>query len=242
MNLSDTFWDVYEQIKRQKLAFFGVFFGTVLFTYFVLFVVDFIPEPVEKSSDSAVTIVDELVAGVSDTVVEAVAEVRERAPLAVIEPESKAEVLDAAALPTKIIFDSLGGREVVVKNPTSRAVADLDAALLGGVVRHPDSADFKNTGNILILGHSSYLPNVLNKNFQAFNGIQKLSWGDTVRVQSIDTEYIYRVDRVYEAKASEVTVPMSDDKAKLTLATCDSFGSTDDRFILEATLVKTVQL
>ena len=235
MNLSTTFWNIYEDIKRQKLIFFGVFFGTVFLTYTILFVIDFIPEPVEENpTESAVT---------TDTADEAITKAAEpRAPLAVIEPEPKVAVTDEAALPQKIIFDDLGGREVVVKNPTSRAIADLDTALLSGVVRHPDSADFQNTGNILILGHSSYLPNVLNKNFQAFNGIQELSWGDTVRVQSIDTEYIYRVDRVYEAKASEVTVPVDNTRAKLTLATCDSFGSTDDRFILEATLVETVRL
>ncbi|MEZ4200358.1 MAG: hypothetical protein R3B69_02055 [Candidatus Paceibacterota bacterium] len=52
------------------------------------------------------------------------------------------------------------GRTVPVLNPASRSVAVLDEALLSGVVRHPDSADFSEPGNILILGHSSYLPNV----------------------------------------------------------------------------------
>jgi LPXTG-site transpeptidase (sortase) family protein len=109
-------------------------------------------------------------------------------------------------------------------------------------VRHPDSADFKNVGNIFILGHSSYLPNVVNKSFQAFNGIQKMTWGDKIRLQSADTEYIYRVEKVYKTKASDAVVPPTPGKARLTLATCNSFGSKDDRFVVEAVLIDTKPL
>lgn len=141
------------------------------------------------------------------------------------------------SLPRTIIFDTLD-KSVAVLNPTSRSIPDLDAALLNGVVRHPDSADYREPGNVFILGHSSYLPNVLNKNFQAFNGIQKLAWGDTIRVQTDEREYTYFVTNVYQAKASEVVVPNTPGKANLTLATCNSFGSMDDRFIVEAKLVE----
>ena len=79
---------------------------------------------------------------------------------------------------------------------------------------------------------------MINKNFQDFNGIQKLKWGDTIRLQSKDTEYVYRVDRVYQAKASDATVAMQNVQAKLTLATCNSFATKDDRFIVESSLVE----
>jgi LPXTG-site transpeptidase (sortase) family protein len=95
---------------------------------------------------------------------------------------------------------------------------------------------------MFILAHSSYLPTVFNKNFQAFNGIQDLVWGDTIRVRSVDAEYIYSVQKVYQAKASEVAVPATPGKAQLTLATCNSFGSKDDRFVVEATLIETKKL
>lgn len=217
----------YKDIAAQKWRFLVAFFVIVLITYFILYVIDFIPEPIDKAPDSAVA-------------AEVVEEKNDEDDTTVA-PVAATVVRDVDPLPNKIIFDRLD-RELTVLNPESREVADLDAALLNGVVRHPDSADFVDTGNIFILGHSSYLPNVLNKNFQAFNGIQDLEWGDTVRVQSGDTEYTYRVDKVFEAKASEVVVPMDDTKAKLTLATCDSFGSKDDRFIVEAVLVKTETL
>ena len=228
MQLKTLLAEIYTNIAAQKFRFLGVFFLVVLISYAILFVADFIPEPIdEESSDLDMTLEEEE---------EKNDEIGEIEKVEDVEPKTIVSI--TAATPDKIIFDSLD-KEVTVLNPASRTIADLDAALLEGVVRHPDSADFKNTGNIFILGHSSYLPNVFNKNFQAFNGIQDLKWGDTIRLQSIDTEYVYRVDKVYKATASEVVVPIDNTKKRLTLATCNSFGSKDDRFMVEATLVKT---
>lgn len=210
---------LYEQISERWAPFLLVFFFIVLVSYAVLYALDFLPKPIEEDATpvNAEVVEDE------------------------IETESEPTlpytgISNADPLPSTITFDSLD-KTLTVLNPTSRKVADLDNALLSGVVRHPDSADFEKSGNIFILGHSSYLPNVFNKNFQAFNEIQKLTWGDTIRLRSTDTEYVYQVERVYKAKASEVAVPVGSGEARLTLATCNSFGSKDDRFIVEASLI-----
>ncbi len=201
------------QSVEQKIVFFLVFVGVTTLTFGFFYVIDFLPQaPTATASIST--------------------------PLA---PPVSEELVPAApqffaAHPTTLLIDTLN-KEIPILNPESRVVSSLDEALLKGVVRHPDSADLINTGTIFILGHSSYLPNVLNKNFQAFNGIQKLMPGDTLRLRSSDGEYVYSVDRVYEAKASAATVPIQWGSAKLVLATCDSFGSKDDRFVVEATLV-----
>ncbi len=212
MKKANSLGELYNQISVRKRPFFITFAVIVTLSYAVLFAIDFIPEPVDSPDIQPLPATAEL--GFTEEL----------------------EVI-VAAWPEKIIFDALGGREVPILNPQSRDIASLDAELLKGAVRHPDSADFQNEGNIFILGHSSYLPNVLNRNFQAFNGVQNLKWGDRIRLVSEDTEYIYRVERVYEAKASEVVVPHTPGEARLTLATCDSFGSQDDRFIVEAVLV-----
>jgi LPXTG-site transpeptidase (sortase) family protein len=216
---------ILHRLWERKVPFFLVFFAVVLITYAVLFAIDFIPEPVDgdNASDTSSSIIDEIKANLASQAT------------ATYEPEVL-EPIVTSVFPTKIIFDSLD-REVTVLNPDSREVADLDEALLEGVVRHPDSADFSEAGNIFILGHSSYLPNVFNSNFQAFNGIQELEWGDKIRLISDDTEYTYQVEKVYKAKASEVVVPHTPGKANLTLATCNSFGSKDDRYMVEANLV-----
>lgn len=223
MNIVQLFDRVYTEIQHQKIPFFLVFFAIVFLTYAILFAIDFIPEPVLPTQNEQES--DEQIQD-NNTTTEQPQEVKQTV---------------TSPLPLKIIFDS-SGKQIVVLNPVSRNVADLDTALLSGAVRHPDSANFENDGNIFILGHSSYLPTVFNKNFKAFNGIQDLIWGDTIRLQSADTEYTYRVQKVYEAKTSEVTVPQTPGKARLTLATCNSFGSKEDRFIVEAALINSKRL
>lgn len=215
---------LYERVGERKYAFFGVFSLVFFFSYLTLLAVDFVPEaPVEAEE--------------SEFVME---EAEETEAITAVESDIVG-VLDEVAEPTSLYIKKLD-RTVKVLNPESRTVSDLDNALLSGVVRHPDSALVGEEGNVLILGHSSYLPTVLNKNFQAFNGIQDLAWGDTIELRTADTVVVYQVEKVYQAKAEEVTVPTEGDGALLTLATCDSFGSKSDRFIVEAKAVETRQL
>lgn len=243
--------ELYEQVAVRKVPFFAVFFGIVTISYAGLYAWDFFPEPVSEEAQNGVSapVIDSLRGNSRGpngglVPVQSPAEEEETDTFRVIIPEETsagAEVSDV--LPVSIVFDSLGGHTVSVSNPVSKEISVLDQALLSGAVRHPDSADFADKeGNVFILGHSSYLPNVFNKSFQAFNGIQELTWGDLVRVRSTDAEYVYRVDRVYKAQASDVQVPVNTGEPKLTLATCNSFGSKDDRFIVEATLVDTKNL
>lgn len=211
-----------ESKLEQGVVFFFVWMGIAAITFGFFALIDFLPE--KPSTDVTNEYQVEEVEAQSDSDVETVD-----------------SFVSNSAFPEVIIFDTLD-RVVPILNPQTGTVAELDTALLSGVVRHPDSADFRKTGTIFLLGHSSYLPTVHNKNFQAFNGIQKLESGDRIRLRSEDTEYVYSVDRVYEAKASEASVPIQYDEAKLTLATCNSFGSKDDRYIVEANLVSKTAL
>jgi len=204
------------------MSFFGVFMIVVTLTYGFLVYIDFVPETPSSSATSTD-------ATTTDT-------------STVTEGNAATPQLGQDPTPDKIIFDSLGGKEVNVLNPTSSSIDVLNNDLLSGVVRHPDSADLLSNGTIFLFGHSSYLPVVHNKNFQAFNGIQDLKWGDKIRLRSSDYEYVYRVDREYEAKASTAEVELIQGTPRLTLSTCDTFGSKEDRFIVEATLVDSYPL
>jgi len=233
---------------EERIVFSFVFIGVLALTYGFFFVIDFLPEkPAQRTTAEAIVVA---VKEPSETVrseevsIDPNAETQEThidvgsfsgTPQTVSSQDTS---LNVDALPVKIIFDALDERVVPVLNPASRSVEALDTALLSGVVRHPDSADFERVGTILLFGHSSYLPSVINKNFQAFNGIQKMTWGDIIRLQSSDTEYVYRVDRVYEVSANDAEIEIAAGEAKLTLVTCDSFGAKTDRFVVEATLVR----
>lgn len=209
---------LFEHIWEKKVAFFAVFFAIFTVTYLFLVLIDFLPEaPVQDEVEQVEEISNEFTEGEDVEVGE---------DMVVAEPAK-------SAFPLTISIQKLD-KVIPVLNPTSRTIADLDEALLDGVVRHPDSATMSQEGNVFILGHSSYLPNVLNRNFQAFNGIQNLEWGDIIEVSTEDSVYQYRVEKVYRAKAQDVTVPIADTGNMLTLATCNSFGSTDDRYIVEA--------
>lgn len=214
INFWDNFGIIAERIWRQKMTFLAYFFLCFIFSYTLLLAIDFVPEAKERSGEEAVPGLDDF----SETAAE------NALPIAQTEEP---------LLPTSLYIKKLD-RTVPVLNPESRAVADLDKALLEGVVRHPDSAKIAQNGNVFILGHSSYLPTVVNKNFQAFNGIEDLAWGDVIEVSTGNRIHVFEVEKVYRAQASDLTVPIAGDSRRLTLATCNSFGSKDDRFIVEA--------
>jgi LPXTG-site transpeptidase (sortase) family protein len=233
--------------REQYVVFFLVFIGVTTLTYGIFYAVDFLPEkpdemnPLVHATDASLTTEEPRI----DSQSAAAPNIQERLSTQVSEPALKSFASPAAPstarYPKSIIIDAFN-REIPIMNPESDEVHVLDAALLNGVVRHPDSADFGRIGTIFLFGHSSYLPNVINKNFQAFNGIQKLTWGDTIRLHSEDQEYIYRVDRVYEVAATNAEVKIETGTPKLALVTCNSFGSKDDRYVVEATLIESREL
>ena len=220
---------IYNQINQNKFSFLVMFSFVFTGTFAVLYAIDFYPEPVKNEVKAIAT-----TTATTNPVVET--PVTQTGPVV-----GSDQFMGDDTLPNSLTIDALD-KTLVVLNPSSNSVSALDAALLKGVIRHPDSASFGEEGNMFILGHSSYLPTVHNRNFQALNGIQNLKWGDTIRLRSKDTEYVYRVEKTYKAKASGFTVPVAGKGKTLTVATCNSFGSTDDRFIVEATLIKTVAL
>jgi len=144
-------------------------------------------------------------------------------------------------LPVAISIPSIK-LEVTVANPNTTNVATLDAALHDGAVRYPTSAKLGQEGNVIVFGHSSYLPVVNNPAYKAFNGIQNLETGDTITVQGTTQKYVYSVVNVQSANAGTDGIPLTVSGSVLTLATCDSFGTSSDRFIVTARLVESYPL
>ena len=138
--------------------------------------------------------------------------------------------------PSRLIIDKLE-KTLPINNPESTDLTVLDNSLLTGVARYPGSATMKDDGTMLIFGHSSYLAVVHNQNFRAFNGIQSLVWGDLIRIQSDDYEYVYRVDQVTKLKATADSIPLQHTVKQLVLVTCNTFGAKEDRYIVEASFV-----
>ena len=143
-----------------------------------------------------------------------------------------------AELPTKIEIPKINLSAVVV-NPTITTVAVLDKELLKGAVRYPTSAKLGEDGNVVLFGHSSYLPVVGNQAYKTFNEIQKLVEGDMITVYSSGTTYTYRVRSTTKEKADDTTaIPLSIAGKVLTLVTCNSFAAKEDRFVVTADFVE----
>jgi len=128
--------------------------------------------------------------------------------------------------------------DVNVENPQSRDVDVLDKALYTGAVHYPGTGSLTEDANIFIFGHSSFLPNVINKNYQAFNGLKKLKGGEEIFVDSEDTRYVYTVMSVRLAEAEEIKIELNPGVRKLTLSTCNSFGAESERYIIDADFVR----
>jgi len=140
-------------------------------------------------------------------------------------------------LPEKITISAIN-LSATIANPTTTDVATLDQGLLKGAVRYPTSARLGETGNLVLFGHSSYLPIVGNQSYKTFNGIQKLKEGDTITVSSPETAYVYRVQSVTKESANDAVIPLLVTGKMLTLSTCNSFATKTDRFVVVADFVE----
>jgi len=143
----------------------------------------------------------------------------------------------AIAEPGRILINGVD-IDLPVLNPESTNIAVLDEALLHGAVRYPGSARLGEDGNLFIFGHSSGLPVVRNQMFKAFNRIPELEEGDVITVIGGGFEYVYRVTAIRLTDVDEELVDLSQKNGKkLTISTCNSFGSKSERWVIEADFV-----
>lgn len=200
---------VIDRVWGNMGTFFATFVLVTFFSYGILYVVDFIPEaPIEAGASTTASIVS----------------------------NGRSGQVAGDNVPHLLIIDKLD-KTVPINNPQGADVKTLDESLLTGAVRYPGGADMVEKGTMFLFGHSSHLAVVHNKNFRAFNDIENLEWGDIVRVRSNDTENVYRVQKVYEKKASDTEFVLERTSQKLIMVTCNTFGSKDDRFVVEAVLI-----
>lgn len=148
----------------------------------------------------------------------------------------------AGVLPVEIKIPSVG-IDLPVQNPSTTDVDALDALLNQGPARYVNSAELGVQGNVLIFAHSSHLPIVTNKMFQAFNQIPNVNPGASIELDGADGKaYLYSVDSVVKATTDDGTTISLDPSQgeKLTLVTCDTLTGTSARFILTAHFVGVV--
>jgi LPXTG-site transpeptidase (sortase) family protein len=198
----------------RKWSFLGVFALVFMAAIGILGSLDLLPEPVDFSAMSGSPLVsNQPVAAEAAT------------PVAIVEEPIRIDIPAIRLTST-------------IENPTTTNIEALDKLLLKGAVRYPTSAKLGENGNVVLFGHSSYLPVVLNPAYKTFNGIQKLVAGDVVTISSSGTAYTYRVRSVSKESAESAGILLSVTGRVLTLSTCDSFGAKSDRFVVTADFVE----
>lgn len=144
-------------------------------------------------------------------------------------------LVSVTELPIKIEIPAIR-LSVSVSNPNTTNIKLLDKALFSGAVRYPLSAQLGERGNVIIFGHSSYLP-FISHVYKTFDGIQKLKRGDRIIVSAHKLMYVYYVDSVSKKNARVDAISLAVKGRELTLATCDSFAAKSSRFIVTAHFV-----
>ncbi len=148
----------------------------------------------------------------------------------------RATVKPPVTLPEQLLIPSIG-LVAPVRNPASSRIAVLEQALLSGVVRYPNSARMGEGGTMILFGHSSNRPVVLNPNFKIFNRIHTLVPGDEVRIRGGGWEEVYRVRRVRLALVDGTRIALQPGGKRLVLITCNTLGAKEERYIVEAAFV-----
>lgn len=120
-----------------------------------------------------------------------------------------------------------------IENPETNDIKVLDAALKRGVVHYPGSG-LLGDGNMFLFGHSSSYKIVNNQAYKVFNRLKELREGDRIYVYSNENGYVYHVRKVTLVDADKALVNLSTKKKMLTLSTCNTFGKTEERYVVEA--------
>ncbi|MEY4747667.1 MAG: hypothetical protein RLZZ416_716 [Candidatus Parcubacteria bacterium] len=141
-------------------------------------------------------------------------------------------------LPEHLEIDAIA-LDLPVQNPETRDLAVLDQLLTKGPARHPDSGKLGDGTNIIIFGHSSHLPIVHNKMFQAFNRVPELDSGDLITLKGEDGKsYLYSVVSVKKETTDSYNENfLAHPDNKLFIVTCDTLTGKSARYILEADFV-----
>lgn len=132
------------------------------------------------------------------------------------------------------------GINAPIMHPVSTDVTMLDNALKNGAVYYPGSGT-PNAGNIFIFGHSTNWAIVQNQAYKTFNNLDKLKVGEEIFLDTDTVSFVYRVDSVRLVDADEAFVNFDSNTPKLTISTCNTFGEKQERHVVEATLVATMQ-
>lgn len=224
----------HKHILSKPWTFLVVFLVVFFVVSVILFAIDFVPESPTSVNTSQVAQASTVTLEVSNPI--SGMNIPNTQPRTVT-PVTYSTVSQVSNAPVRVTIPKVG-IDTPVNNPTALSVTALDAALLKGAVRYPDSGLLGENAPVFIFGHQSYLPVVKNPAFKAFNGLQNVRVGDDIIVSSVNVNYHYRVTSVDYVDAGDAEIQIGGNSRALTLVTCDSFGKQKTkRYVVKAEFV-----
>ncbi len=135
-------------------------------------------------------------------------------------------------LPNRVTIPSVS-IDAEIHNPASRQTRILNNYLNQGAVRYPQSG-YPGNGNLFLFGHSTGRQTVWNQAYKTFNNLEDVTEGDQIIVHTDAGDFYYEVNAKEMKENSRAYVPLEVDRDMLTISTCDSFGSREDRIVVRA--------
>lgn len=134
---------------------------------------------------------------------------------------------------SKVIIPKINVEVPVIYGIDTNSEKDVQDALEGGVVHYSTSPSPGETGNVVIVGHSSN--NILNKGKYkfAFVLLKRLEIGDTFSLNKNGTRYTYQIYEKKVVKPTDISVLGPSTKPNTaTLITCDPPGTSINRLVV----------
>lgn len=158
-----------------------------------------------------------------------------------VEAESAPSMIEPVEDPVAVLIPEIGVESPIL-NPESTDITVLDASLLSGAVRYPDSARLGEDANMLLFAHSTTYRVVRNPAYKAFNRLGQLSEGSFIYVRSLTREHLYRVRDVKLVSADTALIEFKTGERIITLTTCNTFGAKEERHVVTAEFVRSYPL
>lgn len=152
--------------------------------------------------------------------------------------QSKPEATKNSSLP-KIADNSIYIESIGTKAPITFGVENNESAvsanLKNGVIQLSGTSRPGEMGNVFITGHSSNYPWVKSQYNSVFALLGNVAVGDLIQIKFNETNYVYRVKKIFVVDSGDTSVLKFDDKTSvLTLMTCTPVGTNLRRLIIQA--------
>ncbi len=129
----------------------------------------------------------------------------------------------------------------LLKQDWTQVEADIQTALIQGVVHYPGTAKPGQAGNFFVTGHSSYYPWAPGAYKTVFARLHDLRKGDEYWVYYKGDRHRYVITEKKEVSPTDITVlDQPEDRRMSTLMTCTPLGTTLRRLVVLAQEVNPV--